>query len=250
VDFYSFAPIATILDLAYAALTTFITLITPFAGGLAAALGIVTLTLIVRLALIPVGLSQVRAEYTRRRLAPMLAQLKKRYGKKPELLQQKTLELYREQNASPFAGLLPALAQAPVLSIVYGLFIVAVINGHANALLDAQLFGVSLGTSLVGGGHSWPGILVFAAVLLVIALVAFFSRRVQLRFAGPVDASAAGAASAAALGRWLSWLPFITVIFAGIVPLAAALYLAITTTWTLVERAILRRALAPREQPA
>jgi YidC/Oxa1 family membrane protein insertase len=39
----------------------------------------------------------------------------------------------------------------------------------------------------------------------------------------------------------LSWTPFITVVFAGFVPLAAVLYLAVTTAWTLVERALLRK---------
>jgi hypothetical protein len=35
--------------------------------------------------------------------------------------------------------------------------------------------------------------------------------------------------------------PFITVIFAALVPLAAGLYLLTSTTWTLAERAVLRR---------
>jgi YidC/Oxa1 family membrane protein insertase len=44
--------------------------------------------------------------------------------------------------------------------------------------------------------------------------------------------------------RALSWLPFATVLFAAIVPLAATLYLAVSTTWTLVERTVLRRVLS------
>ena len=43
----------------------------------------------------------------------------------------------------------------------------------------------------------------------------------------------------------LSWAPFITVVFAGFVPLAAALYLTVTTAWTLVERALLRKRFGP-----
>jgi len=35
------------------------------------------------------------------------------------------------------------------------------------------------------------------------------------------------------------------VVFAALVPLAATVYLTVTTTWTLVERAILRRRYAP-----
>jgi YidC/Oxa1 family membrane protein insertase len=51
----------------------------------------------------------------------------------------------------------------------------------------------------------------------------------------------------AGMTSMLSWLPFITVVFAAIVPLAATLYLTITTTWTLVERTLLRRSFAARE---
>jgi len=252
VDFYSFGPVAAVLDLAYQGVTALITLFEPFAGSLAAALAIVALTVIVRAVLIPVGRSQVRAEFTRRRIAPKLQALQRKYKGKPELLQEKTLALYRAEKTSPFAGMLPTLAQAPVLSIVYGLFIVATINGHGNGLLTHDLFGVPLGTSLVAlvtGGQVWPGILVFAGLLAVIAVVATFSRLIALRFAAqqPVDDAAPGAAMMKSMASWLSWLPFLTVVFASVVPLAATIYLTVTTTWTLVERIILRRVLAPKE---
>ena len=251
-DFYAFGPVAAVLDLAYRGVTALITLFEPFAGHLAAALAIVALTVIVRAVLIPVGRSQVRAEFTRRRIAPKLQALQRRYKGKPELLQEKTLALYRAEKTSPFAGMLPTLAQAPVLSIVYGLFIVATINGHGNGLLTHDLFGVPLGTSLVAlvtGGQVWPGILVFAGLLVVIAVVATFSRLIALRFAAqqPVDDAAPGAAMMKSMASWLSWLPFLTVVFASVVPLAATIYLTVTTTWTLVERIILRRVLAPKE---
>lgn len=251
-DFYSFGPVAAVLDLAYQGVTALITLIEPFAGSLAATLAIVGLTIIVRAVLIPVGRSQVRAEFTRRRIAPKLQALQRKYKGRPELLQEKTLALYRAEKTSPFAGMLPTLAQAPVLSIVYGLFIVTTINGHGNGLLTHDLFGVPLGTSLVAlvtGGQVWPGILVFAGLLAVIAVVATFSRLIALRFAAqqPVDDAAPGAAMMTSMAAWLSWLPFLTVVFASVVPLAATIYLTVTTTWTLVERIILRRVLAPKE---
>ena len=247
-DFYSFAPIAAVLDAAYAVVTALADLVEPLAGSAAAAVAIVLVTLIVRSLLIPVGVSQVRADYTRRRLAPRLQELQRRYKKKPEVLQRKTLELYAAEKASPFAGILPALAQAPVLSIVYGLFTQPTINGHANALLMQHLGGVPLGSSLVSlvGGAFWPGVMVFVVLLALIAVVAWFSRRVQLRLATPPTDDAP--AVLRTMTAWLSWLPFIAVVFAAVVPLAATLYLAVSTTWTLVERIILRRLLRPSVQ--
>jgi YidC/Oxa1 family membrane protein insertase len=86
-------------------------------------------------------------------------------------------------------------------------------------------------------------VLVFAAIMMVLAAVAWFSRRIALKNA-PAMTDATPPALQNLTGP-LSWLPFLTVVFAAVVPLAAALYLALTTAWTLVERIILRRVLAP-----
>jgi len=245
VDIYSFAPIAAVLDAAYSVVTGLQHLLDPLAGTASAALAIVLITLVLRVLLIPVGRSQVRAEFTRRRIAPRLQELQKKYKKNPELLQQKMMQLYSDEKASPIAGILPTLAQAPVLSIVYGLFILQTVNGHANGLLTEQLFGVPLGISLahlVSTGAFGLDMLVYAGLLLVIGVVAFASRRVALAFNRPADDAAPAMAR---LNSVLSWLPFITVVFASFVPLAATIYLTVTTTWTLVERQVLRRRLAP-----
>ena len=184
-------------------------------------LAIVLLTVIVRAVLIPVGISQTKAEWTRRRLAPLLKALQERYKKNPQKLQEKTLELYKKEGTSPFAGFGPAIAQAPVLAVVYGLFVRASIDGHANALLAATLLNVPLGSTLFAA--SPVGIAIFAVLLLVIAASALVTRRMT---------TATG---------WISWLPLIAVPFAAIVPLAAALYITVSTLWTLAERAALRR---------
>lgn len=236
---FTFAPIAAILDAAYAAVIGLTHLLHPVTGVAAAAAAIVLITLLVRAALIPVGISQVKAEWGRRRIAPKLRELQKRYKKNPQLLQRKTASLYQAENISPLAGMLPTLAQAPIVSIVYALFIRGTVDGQPNALLTSELFGVPLGSHLLTSGT--VGVLVFGGLLLVIAVVAWFSRVIALRLT-PSDSPANG------LTATLSWMPFITVLFAAFVPLAATLYLAVTTVWTLAERAILRRKYW-REEP-
>lgn len=243
-DFYSFAPIATALDVAYQLVMTLSSWLAPLAGSNSAALAIVVLTAMVRTLLIPVGLSQVRAEITRRRLAPKLQQLQRKYKNNRELLQRKTMELYTSEKASPLAGIMPTLLQAPVLTLLYGLFIVPTINGHANELLTHELFGAPLGTSLlgaIGAGITFTHLAVFAGLLAVIAVVAWLSRRAAQRYAPAIaDGTPPAMAGVTAV---LSWLPFLTVAFAAFVPLAATIYLATTTTWTFVERTILRRVV-------
>jgi YidC/Oxa1 family membrane protein insertase len=243
VDPFSFPPIAALLNAAYAVVAALAALFTPIAGTGSAAVAIVVLTMLVRVVLIPVGISQVKAEGTRRRLAPTLQALQRKHKKNPQLLQQKTMELYKAENASPLAGILPTLAQAPVLSLVYALFIRTIVGGHANALLEGHLFGVPLGTSFmhlvtsgtVLSGTALSGGAVFVALFAIMAGTAWMSRRVALHLATTTTDAAAG------LTRVLSWLPFLTLAFAAIVPLAATLYLTTTTAWTLVERVALRR---------
>jgi len=244
-DIFAFPPVAAALGVAYTVVNGLAGLLAPLAGGAAAAIAIIVVTLALRGVLIPVGRSQVMAQAGRLRLAPKLEELQRRYKKNRELLARKTQELYAAEKVSPFAGLLPTLIQAPVISLVYGLFERSTIGGHGNALLVQHVFGVPLGTSLVSlvsSGTAWPGILVFCVLLAVIAGVAEVARRVAL--ATP----AAGGATPAQLRmtRILSWAPYLSVVFGAFVPLAATLYLAVTTSWTQVERAILRRRYLPR----
>jgi YidC/Oxa1 family membrane protein insertase len=260
-NIYEFLPIRLLVEAAYAVVTTISSFLEPLAGGLSAALAVVVLTLLVRAVLIPVGVSQVKAGITRKRLAPKISALQAKYKNKPELMQQKLTELYKEENASPFAGCLPVLAQMPVLMAVYGLFIHPTIGGQTNDLLGHTLFGLPLNTSFVKllgtGDLSGTAITVYLVLVVLIAVVAGFSRHL-LTPANP-EAPAAPAAPArngadapampdlSGVMKTLSFMPFLTAVFALFVPLAAALYLATTTTWTLCERLVLNRVLGATE---
>src|SRR5699024_1462163 len=109
-------------------------------------------------------------------------------------------------------------------------------------LLGYSLFGVPLDAGLfgqvTGGGLGGGSVVVFALVIAVIAAVAYLTRRTL-----PVQTPSApsGGMNTAGMAKVLSYLPFMTAVIAAIVPLAAGLYLATTTTWTLAERLILKR---------
>ena len=239
-DLFAFPPLTWLLDAAYGGLAGLSTLLTPLTGASAAALAVVLVTLLVRAALIPVGISQAKAEQTRARLAPKLRELQRRHKGNPERVQRETLEVYRAENTSPFAGLLPVLAQAPVVGILYTLFLRPEIAGHANALLAHDLFGAPLGTSLVHtltvGPFHPPTLLVYAALIVIMLVVADITRRV-LRPA-PVDDAPL---SSPGMLRVMGAMHYLTAVFAVFVPLAAAIYLLVTVAWTLVQRVVLRR---------
>lgn len=241
-DLFAVPPLAALLDLTYRGLMALADLLSPLAGPGAAAAAVVLVTLLVRAALIPAGISQAKAEQTRARLAPRLRELQQKHRRDRERLQRETMQLYRDENASPFGGCLALAAQAPLVGLLYAIFLHPVIAGHPNALLTATLAGVPLGSSLSGllavGSMTVPAALVFAAVIAGIVLVGELTRRLFR----PVTADAAlPGATAGVLGL----LQFATAVVAVFVPLAAGLYLLVTVAWTLAQRLILRRVYPP-----
>lgn len=248
-NIYEFLPIKLLIRGAYWLVTTLSDIIEPLAGAQSAAVAIILLTLGVRLLLIPVGRSQVKATLARQRIAPKLTELQRKY-KNPEVLQRKTMELYASEKASPFAGCLPVLAQMPVLMAVYGLFILPEVDGHPNELLTKSFFGIPLDAGLasrVGDGTvTITHVIVGLIIMALIGAVTQTSRKL-LTPPAPEPAAAtpkpanlpAGMPDLSGMTKMMSFVPFITVFIAAIVPLAAALYLATTTTWTLVERLVL-----------
>lgn len=260
-DLLALPPVAALLDTAYRALMGLTDLLEPFAGAAAAALAVVLVTLVVRAALVPVGVSQAKGERTRARLAPRLADLQRRHRSNPEALQRATMQLYADEGTSPFAGCLPMLVQAPVVGIIYAVFLHPQIAGHGNALLGQTLAGVPLGSSLAGsvtGGALTPGVLlVFGVLVAGIAAVGELSRRAgrpggRLAPAVPVAPVAPGAPGAAGgapanplaapgMQQLLGALQFMTAVIACFVPLAAGLYLLVTVWWTYAQRLVLRR---------
>lgn len=249
-DIFAFPPLTWLLDAAYGGLAGLSTILTPLAGASAAALAVVLVTLLVRALLIPVGISQAKAEQTRARLAPRLRALQQKHKKNPERLQKEMLELYRSENTSPFAGMLPVLAQAPVVGILYTLFLRPEIAGHPNALLEHDLFGAPLGTSLphmlTAGPFQLPTLLVYGVLIAIMIVIADITRRVFRPT--PVDDSPL---SSPGMLRIMSAMHYLTAVFAVFVPLAAALYLTVTVAWTLVQRVVLRRRYPlPEAAPA
>lgn len=238
-DWTSLPPISATLDAVYAALMWVAATLEPLAGAAAAAASVVLITLLVRAVLIPIGITQAKAEQTRARLAPKLLALQKKWAKNRERLQRETMQLYADEKASPLAGCLPLLIQAPIVGVIYALFLHTTIAGHPNTMLTEQLLGVPLGTSFVGTlarGLDPAAMLVFGALVLGIVIVAEITRR-----AFGTSAPAGTPLGSASAMRFMGALQFTTAVVALFVPLAAGLYLLTTVSWTLVQRLILRR---------
>ena len=83
------------------------------------ALSIVSLTIIIRIALIPLFVKQIKSSRSMQLLQPKVRELQKKYGHDRERLGQETMKLYRENNANPLASCLPLLLQTPIFLALF-----------------------------------------------------------------------------------------------------------------------------------
>jgi YidC/Oxa1 family membrane protein insertase len=222
------APVAVAYHIVFA-LSVFLA---PLTGGLATAAAIVVFTLAVRLLLSPLSFAALRGQARITALQPRIAELRARYARQPERLQRELSALYGAEGGGLLAGCLPLLLQLPFFSIVYRLLESATVAGGANVLLAKRLLAAPLGSHwLTGAGPFSLQGLVFLGLFALIAAVCF-----------AVTGVTRNAAPAPATGKLITGaLPYLTVVIAAFVPLAAGLYLLTSTAWTAAERAIWRR---------
>ncbi|MEI5103181.1 membrane protein insertase YidC [Streptomyces sp. PmtG] len=228
-------------------------LFAPLFHGSAMAAAIVAVTACVRLLVHPLSRAAARGQKARARLAPQLATLREKHGKNPEKLQKAVLELHRKENVSPLAGCLPGLFQLPAFFLLYHLFSSSQIGGEPNGLLDHKLLAAPLGgrfADALGDGGLFGGAgLVYLVLFVLVAAVATFNfRRTKRQLAGSAASGtggaggqAPGAEAMAAMTKFMPFLSFFTLFTVAFVPLAAALYVVTSTTWSAVERAVLYR---------
>jgi YidC/Oxa1 family membrane protein insertase len=80
---------------------------------------IILLTIIVRLVLTPLTISQTKSMARMQKMQPQIKELQKKYKDDKQKLQQETMEFYRKNNVNPLAGCLPLLLQMPVFFALF-----------------------------------------------------------------------------------------------------------------------------------
>jgi YidC/Oxa1 family membrane protein insertase len=230
------------LHAAYHLVFTLSAALTPLLGGLAASAAIVLFTMAVRLLLLPLSYQATRGMDAQARMAPQVQALRKQHAGQPDRLHRELTALYQAEGAAVYAGCLPALLQWPFFSIMYLLFRSPDIGRVPNALLAHHLLGAPLASHWLGGPGPFSAQgAVFAGLFALLACIGWLSARVA-RHAATASASGTAADQARAGYPALARIaPYLTVVIAAFLPLAAGLYLVTTTAWTLAERITLRR---------
>jgi YidC/Oxa1 family membrane protein insertase len=84
-------------------------------------LSIVVLTILVRLAILPLTIKQVKSMNALRALQPEVKEIQEKYKSDRQRMNQEMMAFYKENNLSPFASCLPLLLQLPVFLALYQL---------------------------------------------------------------------------------------------------------------------------------
>ena len=81
---------------------------------------IIIVTILIKIMLLPLTLKQDKSMKEMKKLQPELEKIKKDYAHDKQMLNIKTMELYKEHKVNPLGGCLPLLLQLPILFALFG----------------------------------------------------------------------------------------------------------------------------------
>ena len=155
------------------------------AGGLSWALSIIGLTLVIRAALIPLFVKQIKSSRNMQLLQPKVKELQKKYGHDRQKLAEETMKLYKEAGTNPFASCLPLLLQMPIFFALFRLLSQAAKGDKAHGFLtkklahqfgESEVFGVLPIKETFMHSATWGdtpnGLVMAVALFLVLAMTA------------------------------------------------------------------------------
>jgi len=230
-------------------------------GGPAWVLSIAVLVLLVRAALIPVFVRQIKSQRKMLEVAPQLKKIQDKYkGKRDqfsrEAMSRETMALYSKEGANPLSSCLPLLLQMPIFFGLYTVLNTAAGSRGADPkegvglmTLDlsqqfaaSEIFGAPLHASfsgVLGGGGPWE-VLVLAPIMVVLMTASQFITQLQI-----VSKNMSPEAKASPMFRQqrilLYILPLVFAVSGVAFPLGVMFYWLVSNAWTMAQQFIVIR---------
>ncbi|MDT3700058.1 MAG: YidC/Oxa1 family membrane protein insertase [Thermincola sp.] len=82
-------------------------------------LAIIFLTILIKMALFPLSVKQMRSLKITQQLQPKIKAVQEKYKNEPQKAQAAVMEIYKQYGANPLSGCLPLLVQMPILIALY-----------------------------------------------------------------------------------------------------------------------------------
>ena len=208
-------------------------------SGASWALSIIGLTVVIRAALIPLFVKQIKSSRNMQLIQPKVKELQKKYGHDRERLAQETMKLYKDTGTNPFASCLPILLQMPIFLALFRLLNKAA-NGEAHGVLTrdeaiqfghAKLFGVPLSDTFTGANGN-AGVMIMAAILVVAMTITTFTTQRQLMSKNmPADALTGPYAQQQKILLYV--LPLVFAVGGIAFPIGVLFYWTTSNLWTM-----------------
>jgi len=234
----------------------------PAAAGVTWVLSIVGLVIVVRAALIPLFVKQIKSQRKMMEIAPELRKVQAKYkGKRDQLsreaMSRETMALYKKHGTTPVSSCLPLLVQMPIFFSLFSVLRDVTIHQQAgiggvgllNATLtqefyDAKLFGsVSLHQTLgeAVDAKNTPAIVLLAVLVVLMILSQFFT---QLQIISKNLSPEAKTGQAYQMQKIMLYILPLGFIFSGIFfPLGVVVYWFVSNLWTMGQQFLVIREM-------
>jgi YidC/Oxa1 family membrane protein insertase len=223
-------------------------------SGASWALSIIGLTVVIRAALIPLFVKQIKSSRNMQLLQPKVKELQKKYGHDREKLTQETMALYRETGTNPFSSCLPIIVQMPIFLALFRLLNAAandktrgiLTKADVNSLSHAKIFGAQISDSFTSTHLTSVRIL---AAFLVLAMTAttFLTQRQLMSKNMPADALSGPYAQQQKLLLYV--LPVVFAVGGIAFPIGVLLYWTTSNLWTMGQQFyVIRNNPAPNTE--
>lgn len=142
-------------------------------------LSIVLLTLVVRVAMLPLTIKQTRAMHDMQRIQPKLKELQKKHKNDKQKLQEEMMKVYEEHRVNPLGGCLPTLVQLPVMIALFQMLQKASTFKLAPGAKPSLYFLLPDLTSSAAAGYkaSIAAALPYALLLVVVVVTTYLPQK-------------------------------------------------------------------------
>ncbi len=228
----------------------------PPGGGWTWALSIVGLVIVIRIALIPLFVKQIKASRGLQLIQPEMKKIQAKYKGKsdPESRQamsRETMELYRRTGTNPLSSCLPILLQSPIFFALFRVLngipkgnTVGPLNDELVHQADqATIFGARLSDTFIHA-HS-PATRVLTVVLIILMSLSTFTTQRQLMMKN-MPAGALDNPFAQQQKILLYVMPLVFAVSGVNFPIGVLLYWLTTNVWSMGQQFyVIRRMPAP-----
>lgn len=227
------------------------------ASGVTWVLSILGLVIVVRSALIPVTVRQIKSQRRMMEVAPDLKKIQDKYkGKKDqfsrEAMSRETMAMYKKHGTNPFASCLPILIQMPIFFSLFYVLRHAAENKTGIGFMTEQLtqsfnaasiFGAPLKMTFTQGWESgnWMVVILLGAIMVLMIASQFFT---QLQIMSKNVSDETKNSPMYRQQKILLYIIPFAFLFSGVAfPLALNIYWFSSNLWTMGQQGIVIRSM-------